>query len=258
MKLKTIEVEGKTYAEVQDDKPVFVTDDGKEVAYDVPHANATITRLNGEAKGHREAKEAAEKSLKAFEGITDPAAAMKALETIQNLDDKKLIDAGEVEKVKQAAIKAKDDEYKPYVEKAEALEKALRAEKIGGSFARSKFIAEKLAVPVPMVEKTFGEHFTLEDGKMVAKDANGNAIYSKSKPGELADFDEALETLVEAFPFRDSILKGRGQSGSGAPGGGSGGTQGKTISRAEFDQINRSDPARAAKMVTADGVEVVD
>lgn len=257
MRLKTIEVEGKTYAEVQDGKPIYL-DGEKELPMDVPAMSDKITALGKEAKGHREAKEAAEKALKQFEGIEDPAAAIKAMETMQNLDDKKLIDAGEVEKVKQAAIKAKDEEYKPYVEKAESLEKALRQEKIGGSFARSKYIAEKLAVPVPMVEKTFGDHFTLEEGKMVAKDANGNAIYSKSKPGELADFDEALETLVEAFPYRDSILKGRGHSGSGAPGGGSGGTQGKTISRAEFDQINKSDPARAAKMVTADGIEVVD
>lgn len=257
MKLKTIEVEGKTYAEVQDGKPVYLDGD-KELPMDVPAMRDKITSLGTEAKGHREAKEAAEKALKAFEGIADPAAAIKALQTVQNLDDKRLVDAGEIEKVKAEAIKAVEEKYKPTVEKAETLEKALRQEKIGGNFARSKFIAEKLAVPVPMIEKTFGEHFTLEDGKMVAKDANGNAIYSKSRPGELADFDEALETLVEAFPYRDSILKGRGHSGSGAPGGGGGAGGNKTISRAEFDQINRSDPARAAKMVTADGIEVVD
>lgn len=237
MKLKLVEVEGKTYAEVQDGKPIYL-DGEKELPMDVPAMSDKITALGKEAKGHREAKEAAEKALKQFEGIEDPAAAIKALETVQNLDDKKLIDAGEVEKVKQAAIKAKDEEYKPYVEKAESLEKALRQEKIGGSFARSKYIAEKLAVPVPMVEKTFGDHFTLEEGKMVAKDANGNAIYSKSKPGELADFDEALETLVEALPYRGSILKGRGHSGSGAPGGGSGGGGNKVISRAEYDAMD--------------------
>jgi hypothetical protein len=244
MKLQTVEIEGKTYAEVQDGKPVYM-DGEKQVAFDAPGTVATITRLNGEAKSHRERAEAAEKSLKGFEGITDPAAAIKALETIQNLDDKKLIDAGEVEKVKQAAIKAKDEEYKPYVEKATALENALRQEKIGGSFARSKFIADKLAVPVPMVEKTFGEHFSLEDGKMIAKDANGNAIYSKSKPGELADFDEALETLVEAFPYRDSIMKGTGHSGGGAKQG-SGGQSSKTMSRAEFDAMPHAD--RQAKL----------
>src|SRR5690606_6729424 len=79
MKLKTLEVDGKTYAEVQDGKPVYVEDDGKEVAFDAPGTRNTISRLNAEAKSHREAKEAAEKALKGFEGIEDPAAAIKAL-----------------------------------------------------------------------------------------------------------------------------------------------------------------------------------
>lgn len=256
MELKTVEIEGKTYAEVQDGKPVFV-DGGKEVAFDAPHAAATISRLNSEAKSHREAKQEATAALKAFEGIEDPAAALKALETVKNLNDKQLVDAGDVEKVKQAAIKAVEDQYKPYVDRAETLEQQLRQEKIGGSFARSQFIAEKMAVPVPMVEKTFGEHFTLEDGKIVAKDASGNQIYSKSKPGEAASFDEAMEILVEQSPFKDSIMKGRQQSGAGVKGaGGTGGS--KTISRAEFDRLNADNPAQAAKMVTQEGIQVVD
>lgn len=244
MKLKTIEIEGKTYAEMQDDKPVYVDGD-KELPMDVPAMSDKIKALGTEAKGHRERAETAEKTLKGFEGIEDPAAAIKALETIKSLDDKKLIDAGEVEKVKAEAIKAVEEKYKPTVEKAESLEKALRQEKIGGSFARSKFIADKLAVPVPMVEKTFGDQFSIEDGKIVAKDQNGNAIYSKAKPGELADFDEAMEIIVEASPYRDNIMKGAGQSGGGAKPGNGGGTS-KTMSRAEFDAMPM--PDRQAKL----------
>lgn len=246
MKIKTVEIEGKTYAEVQDGKPVYVGDDGKEVAFDAPGTVATISRLNGEAKSHRERAETAEKTLKGFEGIADPAAAIKAMETIKSFDDKKLIDAGEVEKVKAEAIKAVEEKYKPVVEERDGLKKSLHQEKIGGSFARSKFISDKLAVPVPMVEKTFGEHFSLEDGKMVAKDSNGNAIYSKSKPGELADFDEAMEIIVEASPYRDNIMKGLQQNGGGAKGGNGGGNAAKTMSRAEFDAMPM--PDRQAKL----------
>lgn len=61
MKLKTVEVDGKQYAEVQDGKPVYVEDDGKEIAFDAVGTRATITRLNGEAKQHRERAEKAEK-----------------------------------------------------------------------------------------------------------------------------------------------------------------------------------------------------
>lgn len=253
MKLKTVEVDGKTYAEVQDGKPVFLDDGGKEVAFDAPHATATISRLNGEAKGHREAKEAAESALKKFDGISDPAAAIKALETVKNLDDKKLVDAGEVEKVKAEAIKAVEEKYKPIVEERDSAVNELRQEKIGGSFARSKFIADKMAVPADMVEAMFGRNFAVDGGKIVAKDGNGNQIYSKSRPGEPADFDEALEALVEGYSHRDSILKGRGQNGSGAkPGGGSG--SGKTMSRAEFDGMDFA--ARRAAM--KDGVQLTE
>lgn len=252
MDLKTIEIEGKTYAEVQDGKPVYMDGD-KAIAFDAPGTVATIGRLNGEAKTNRERAQTAETALKAFEGIEDPAAAIAALGTVKNLDDKKLIDAGEVEKVKNAAIAAKDEEYKPFVEKAESLEKQLRQEKIGGSFARSKFIAEKLAVPAQMVEKTFGDQFSIEDGKIVAKDSNGNQIYSKASPGELAGFDEAMEIIVESSPYRDNILKGLNQNGSGAQPGNGGGGQ-KTMTRAEYDAMPM--PDRQSKM--ADGYTLAE
>lgn len=255
MKLKTIEVEGQTYAEIQDGKPVYVSDDGKETAFDAPGTVQTISRLNAEAKAHREAKEAAEKRLKGFEGIDDAEAAIKALATIKNLDDKKLVDAGEVDRVKAEAIKAVEEKYKPVVERAETLEKQLRQEKIGGSFARSKFISDKLAVPIPMVEKTFGDHFTIDEGRIVAKDANGNPIYSKSNPGELAGFDEALESLVEQFPYRDSILKAKSASGGETKGDGSGGGSRKTIPRGEFEKM---DPAAQRKAVVEDKAVVTD
>ena len=77
MKLKTVTIDGKVYAEVDGDKPIYIHDDGKEMPHDAPHSVATIARLNNEAKTHREAKEAAEKALKAFEGIEDPAAAKR-------------------------------------------------------------------------------------------------------------------------------------------------------------------------------------
>lgn len=254
MKLKTVEVDGKTYAEVQDGKPVFLSDDGKEQAIDVPQTVATISRLNGEAKGHRERAEAAEKALKAFEGIEDAEAARKALDKLKSIDDKQLIDAGKVEEVKQAAIAAVKKEYEPYVEKAKTLEQQLHNEIVGGSFARSKFITEKVAVPADLIQAQFGRHFAVEDGKLTAKDANGNPIYSRSNPGEIAGFDEALEALIDQYQYKDHILKGRGQQGSGARPGADGGTGGKTISRAEFDKL---DPGARMKRVQ-EGVEVVD
>lgn len=251
MKLK---LDDKGNAVLKDGMPVYVHDDGKEIAFDAPATVATISRLNGEAKGHRERAETAETKLKAFEGIEDPAAAKKAMATVKNLDDKKLVDAGEVEKVKAEAIKSVRAEFEPVVKERDTLKTTLHGEMIGGRFARSKFIAEKLVIPPDLVESAFGKAFKIEDGKVIAYDQAGNKIYSRAKHGELADFDEALETLVGAYAHKDSILKGTGASGGGAQSGGSGSNGSKTVSRTQFFQKSAADQHAFVK----DGGVVVD
>jgi hypothetical protein len=258
MKLKTIEVNGTTYAEVQDGKPVYEADDGKAVAFDAPHTIATITRLNDENKGHRKAKEAAEARLQAFADL-DPAAARKALETVKNFDDKKLVDAGEVEKIKREAEDAYkrkyEAEYNPVKAERDDLKGQLHRERLGTAFSRSKYIAEKLAVPVDIVQARFGVHFAVgDDGKIHARGPDGNPIYSRANPGDEADFDEALEHLVEAYPYREHILKGSGASGGGAGGGRS--ADGKrTITRAQLAAMSPSEQMTVAK---DKGVSIVD
>jgi hypothetical protein len=264
MKLKTTEIEGVTYAAIQDGKPVYTDDDGKDVAFDAPHALAKITSLNKESQTHREAKEAAELAFKKFEGIGDPAAALKALETIKNIDEAKLIDAGKVEEIKaaavkaataqtEAAIKAKDDEYAPIVGERDMLKSKLDSELIGGSFSRSKFVSEKVAIPADMLQSRFGKNFKIEDGERIAYDDKGNKIFSRSKPGELAGFDEAIETLIDQYPYRENILKGRGQSGSGSDGD-DGEAGSKRITRGEFEKLDHGARGQRIK----DGYTLVD
>jgi len=226
MKLKTIQIEGKTYAEVADGKPVYDAD-GKDIAYDVPAAVAKITALNGEAMGHREAKEAAEAKLKQFEGITDPVAARKALETVSSLDSKDLIAAEKVDEIKAAAIAAaqakldatiaaKDEVIKAVTVERDTFVGQLNRELIGGSFSRSGFVKDKLSVPSDMAQAMFGPSFKVEDGKVVAYDKDKNPIWSTARPGEKADFEEAMEKLVDAYPNKNSIIRGVNQNGSGA------------------------------------------
>ncbi|WP_111884618.1 DUF6651 domain-containing protein [Acinetobacter sp. CFCC 11171] len=207
---------------VQDGKPVYVHDDGKEVAFDAPQTVATITRLNGEAKTHREAKEQFEAQAKAFEGL-DPVKVKEALNIVQNLDAKKLVDAGEVDKVKAEITEALKQTYEPQLQKLtqerDSVQQQLHSELIGGGFARSKFIQDNIAVPVDMIQATFGKNFQIENGKVVAVGTDGQKIYSRTRPGEIADFDEALETLVGGYQHKDSILKGSQAGGAGFQGG---------------------------------------
>ena len=178
MKLK---LDDKGSAVLQDGKPVYVLDDGREVPHDAAGTVATISRLNGEAKSHREAKEAAELALKLAQRTTE-----------------------------------------------------LNTHIIGGSFASSKFIAEKLAIPADMAQKFFGDRFKVEAGKLVPLGADGNPIFSSTNHGNHADFEEAIQVMVGQYSHKDSILKGTGASGGGAGGskGGSGGA--KEIPRSQF------------------------
>lgn len=214
MKLKLDE---KGNVVVQDGKPVYVFDDGKDAPFDAPQAMQKISDLNNEAKQHRQAKEKAEADLKKFEGIEDPSKAIQALKTIDNLDAKKLIDAGEAEKVKQEAIKVYEQKIAEEKARADKLQGQLHSELIGGSFARSKLVSEKLALPIDVAQAFFGKHFSIdENGAVLAKDTNGNEIFSRVNPGQRAGFDEALEFLVNAYPNKDSILKGNNASGGGS------------------------------------------
>jgi hypothetical protein len=242
MKLKLDEEGG---AVLQDGKPVYVHDDGKEVAFDAPGTVATIARLNGEARTNRERYETAETGLKAFEGIDDPAVAREALKTVLNLDAKKLIDAGEADRVRREAVKATEAKYKPIVEERDAVKAQLENNILGGAFLRSKFIADKLAIPADLAEAKFRSSFKNENGNVVGYDANGNKILAPGRPGEVANFDEAMEVLVSNYSNRDQILKGSGASGSGAQGGGGQGGS-KTISREAFAAL-----APAAQATTA-------
>lgn len=251
MKIKTADVGGVEYAVLKDGKPVYVHDDGKEIGFDAPGTVATIKRLNGEAQGHRERAEAAETKLKPYEAITDVPAALKALETVGKLSAKQLIDAGEVDKVRAEAQKAFDEKaraieekYAPVIKERDTLQASLVSEKVGGSFARSKMIAEKLAIPADMVQARFGDAFKLEGDAVVAYDRAGNKIFSRSKPGEIAAFDEALEIIIDAYPYKENILKGSGASGGGAQNNSGGADGKKSISRAQLDALDAG--ARAA------------
>lgn len=217
MKLK-LTPEG--HAVVQDGKPVYVHDDGKEVAFDAVGTVATITRLNAEAKGHRERAESAEAALKPFSGIEDAAKARKAMEMVANLDQKRLVDAGEKDRAIAEAIKAVEDKYAPAIKERDTLQSQLHSYMVGGAFARSKFIAEKFATKGPagveIAQALFGSRLKVEDGKVVAYDANGAKLYSRARPGELADTEEAIELLVESHPHKAHLIVGSGASGGGA------------------------------------------
>ncbi|VTP69603.1 Uncharacterised protein [Leclercia adecarboxylata] len=169
------------------------------------------------------------------------------------IDQKRLIDAGAVDQVKAEITKSFQAQLDEATGKNQQLEQQLYGEMIGGRFTGSKFIADKMAIPSDFVQARFGQAFKIEDGKVVAYDGQGNKVYSRTKPGELAEFDEALEFLVEQYPQKDHILKASGNSGGGSHQSQHQAGQ-KTMKRAAFDALDQTGKQGALK----DGITIVD
>jgi hypothetical protein len=239
MKLKLDE---NGHAVLQDGMPVYVHDDGKEEVFDGAKALSKISSLNAEAKTHREAKEQALNQLKDYEGL-DAAKAREALQKLGDIDSKKLIDAGEVDKVRQQISEQLKGQYGQQInqltEQLNSTQGALNNELIGGGFNRSKFISENISSPIEMLKSQFGGNFKVEEGKLVAYGVDGQKILSRKNFGEVADFDEAMETLVNGCGFKDQILKGNQSQGGGFQGNGGQGGAPKTWSdcKTQDDQV---------------------
>lgn len=255
MKLK-LDAEGKPITDAQG-RYVFVNAAGEDQPIDVGGTIASVATLREEAKTNRLRAEKAESNLAKYADITDPDAALKALDTVSKLDQKKLIDAGKVDEVRNEITKGYETKLTAEKDRADKAEQALHGEMIGGAFARSKFIAEKLTLPGDMVQAVFGSAFKLEEGKIVAYNPDGTKVYSPANPGQFADFEEALGVLVEKYPHRDTILKSTHKGGGAAPAGPGGKQQpggNKTITRQEFDKLG---PLERSQHVKAGG-QVVD
>lgn len=225
MRIKTVKVmidgQETEVAAMKDGKPIFVDDSGQDIAVDVPHMFTKISSLNAENKTHREAAEAANSKLASYNNV-DPVAAIRALETVSNLDSKKLIDAGEVEKVKLQVASVYEEKLKKVTDESAAAVAAKDSQiynlVVSNEFAKSPLIngdKSLITLPPDIAEAIFGKHFKIEDGKMVAY-LGEEKIFSKERAGELANFDEALGVIINKYPMKERILRGTGASGGGA------------------------------------------
>jgi hypothetical protein len=246
---------------VLDDKglPIVIKPDGSEISYDINATTTTIANLQAESKTHREAKEAAERSLQAFAGI-DPAAAKKAINDLKDVDLSKMVNAGKLDEVRTEVTKAFETKMAEKDAAFGKLQNNFHKTVKENIFTKSKFIADKLIVPPDMIMAVFGDKVEINDetGAAVFKGNNGQPLHSPDRPGELASADEAIAEWVKGYPNRDTIMKGANQSGSGGKGG-SGGANGAAVySRAEFSKLSAGDQMRVSQEISAGKAVVND
>lgn len=204
-------------------RPVLQRDDKSEMEFDGDGALVKITSLNKENQTFRAEKKALEERLEKF-GDAEPDDIEAFLTTLEELGGpegiEKLkaggnVNVDELKKQIQDGYEAKIAKLKEaHASEIKTKDDHLYKLEVSNRFASSEFIANKLTIPPDIAESTFGKHFKLEDGRCVAY-IGDEKVWSKNNPGELADFEEAVEAVVMAYPRKDSILKGSNASGSG-------------------------------------------
>lgn len=257
---KVVEVEGVQSIAMSDRGfPIVVDDenDNKEIALDAIHLYTKVPELTNQLSQTKDKVTELTGKTAALEGIEDVADFMEkanaALELTANIDSQKLIDAGKVEEIKTQAqenLQTKMDALKTNLEKEiqtrdeklSSLDKTIFKLMVADRFNTSKFVKEGLSITSNMARKYFGDSFKIEvnpetgDRSVVGYYRDGTQIYSAERPGDLAQFDEALQLLVEKDPEKDNFLLGAGGSGTGA-GDGQGGTRNgeEADLRAQYD-----------------------
>lgn len=253
---------------IKDEKPVYVYDDGKEVSFDAPAAMAKISELNEEGKTRRLKVKELEEKLIGFDGIEDVPTALKAIEMVKNLDEKKLIDAGKVEELKKTyadqVIEKEATLKKAYDEKITDLETQLKGKDdsifkmmVSEKFQSSPWFSgddRKTNLFPELATSYFGDNFKVENAngrlRVVGYDDSGDVILSREKIGEPADFDEAISSLIEQHPKKQEML--RGNPGGGPDLSGNDFVPGKTIRQGDMDAFSSNiDAIASGKMKVA-------
>jgi hypothetical protein len=123
---------------------------------------------------------------------------------------------------------------------------------LGKHFETSPVMAG-LTIPHEIAASAFSDAFRIEGGKLVAVDKHGITMYSPTRYGEHADFNEAFAQLVNAYPNKAMIQREGGApaapgAGGGAPTGQS--RSGGAVTRQQFDAMN---PQQRAQHVRSGG-----
>ncbi|MDX5412766.1 MAG: hypothetical protein LPK02_06940 [Rhodobacterales bacterium] len=140
----------------------------------------------------------------------------EAAEAAKKAEEDRLIKEGEFEKVKEQMLsqhnQALDAVKSQLTAKDEELAKAhkiIEELTIGSGFSASKFIAEATVFTPTKARRLYGDHFEVEDGKVVAYD-KPRGVDGRTRlvdaAGNPVDFDAAMKRIIEADPEKDDIL----------------------------------------------------
>ena len=276
MELKIVEGQV-ALQETEDGKnlPVYVNQDGKEIPFDAAASMEKIKALNAESASRRLKIEELEGKFKEFDCF-DLDKAKKALETVANLDDKKLIDAGDIEKLKEKYTTAFEQKEKAaqqrHLEELQKLNSSIEKSQdtirrlvVTNHFSRSPYFTgekPKTILPPDMASDYFGKYFEVKennDGEMsLVGKYNGETIISSDPKnfGSPAPFEEAIAHIIDNYPMRDRILRTSG-GGSGGSGNSEMSIEGDVFVISKQDAMDPIKYRKAREKAKERGVELV-
>jgi len=216
---------------VEDGNPVWIADDGKKSPFDAGGVLKRLSDVTGESMGRKNKIRELEGQLEPFKDLDSDfvTKAKKAMDTVKNLNDKQLVDAGQVAEIKKDLEDQLIETKKSHAAELEGLKKqiddkdaAIQRREVKGFFDQSEFIREKTVLTPTFAYDHFNRFFKTEekDGDLIvfAERKGGEKIFSKDpkRAGKYATPAEAIEILIDEHPDKESILRG-GTPGSGSP-----------------------------------------
>ena len=251
---------------LEDGNPVWIAEDNKEIAFDFNQTSKRIAELNEEAKNHRlKAKEYADKLATYTDAGIDIEKAKKAIETVQNLDDKKLVDAKQVDVLKSQWAADMEKTRQQWAEKekrlSEALEKEMRdrQEQIKrqhfSDSAQNGYLKNTVLTP-DVAYKIWGDKFKVENDNIIPMLNETTPLPSSDPLKPHANFNEALERMFENYEYKNNYLKSPAP-GSGSSGNAAGGKSAITLSRADALDPMKYRAAKEQAEKTGQSVKIV-
>lgn len=165
----------------------------------------------------------AQDALKKFEGV-DPDEIRRLLSEKKTAEEKQMEAKGEWDRLKTRMAEEHGKEIGTLQTRIEELTAQLKGTQgqmnelsIGSQFSQSKFISDELTLTPAKARVIYGEHFDLEDGKVVGYDkprGAPNRTAMVDQYGSAVPFEEALRKIVEADPEKDHLLKSKVKPGA--------------------------------------------
>ena len=177
----------------------------------------------------KEAAKKAKADLEAFKaqvGDLDLGKARELLAAQKDAETKALEETGEYERVKQSMAEQHKVEVASLQAQIDALKGAKSADEqrindltVGTKFSQSQFISEELVLPPAKARTLYGEHFEIEDGKVVGYDKPRGAADRTvlvDAYGQSLGFDEAMRKIIDSDPEKDHLIKSKAKQGAGS------------------------------------------